>query len=106
MPKSRMDIPLHLPDHRVSKLYNKMKRKEATVAAIKYPLSTSQEESGWIGIRDADGSIICKCPGVELAMATYYALVALDAATKQATAINNYLTFDYTLKSWPTPVKL
>lgn len=109
MPKSRMDIPLHLLDysiditveakrdgnlrfasqdelrnslHRVSKLYNKMKRKEATVAAIKFPLTIEKNDDGQLEIIDANSLIVCTCTSFEIVQAVYLALYCAQAAER------------------------
>lgn len=63
-------------------LYNKMKRKEASMAAIAFPLTTKQAENGQIEIWDDNDRHICTCPDLETTQAVYLSLYCGDAAER------------------------
>ena len=67
-------------------VYNKMKRKESSMAAIKFPLRNNPSVDGLIDILDADGQHICTCPNFEMTQAVYLSLYCAQAAERVHTA--------------------
>ena len=64
------------------KTNNQPKPKEATMAAIKFPIQVSQNAEGRIEILDDNNQTICTCPDFETTQAVYLSLYCAQAAER------------------------